>query len=189
MRNFQFFIENQVWSICKKILSKGNFMKKICKTCLTVSLFLFSGICFVDEFSGSIPTSLPGEKVKEGELPAGYNKSASYKLKDSWDLYFTADYICRAWIQNQGLDLSLPSGVLGFGFNMRGMDDWNFYTQYTYYRSSGSGSQYADLSKVNPLVSGSLNSHGSASLSFDKLDALLQRPFYFGKKLKANFLT
>jgi len=77
-------------------------------------------------------------------------------------LYFIADYICWAWIQNQGLDLSLPSGVLGFGFNMRGMDDRNFYTQYTYYRSSGSGSQYADLSRGNPLVSGSLNSHGSA---------------------------
>jgi len=62
MRNFEFFIENQFGVFAKKHLSKGNFMKKICKTYLTVSLFLFSGICCADEFSGSIPTLLLGEK-------------------------------------------------------------------------------------------------------------------------------
>lgn len=157
------------------------------------------------------PSYLPGEKIKEGQLPGGYNKSASYKLKDSWDVYFTADYICWDWLQC-GLKLDNPGGFLGFGetisvtpatispgyasgfqvgfgFNMRGMDDWNFYSQYTYYRNSGSTSQFADLNRGNPTITGTLNAHGSASISFDMLDALIQRPFYFGKKLTANFVT
>ena len=40
---------------------------------------------------------LPGEKIKKGAVPAGYNESAAYACQEPWKLFLTGDYIYWAW--------------------------------------------------------------------------------------------
>ena len=46
------------------------------------------------------PGYYPGERIKAGQLPAGYNESASYVCEDPWKIIFTADYIYWKWQQS-----------------------------------------------------------------------------------------
>ena len=78
---------------------------------------------------------------------------------------------------------------VGLGFNMKGMDDWNFYGEYTWYKNSGSDSSViaGTIAPLSTTVDALLSR--SASIAYNNADFLLQRNFYFGKKLTANFYT
>lgn len=158
------------------------------------------------------PAYVSGESIKTGDLPAAYNASASYQCVDGWDVFITADYIYWNWQQE-----SMQMGVLdpedqgaheavfqypgyasgfqvGLGFNMPGMDNWNLYSEYTWYKNSNTKS----VSSTAAVPLNVLNLHGrtktyvvgtttsEVEMQFDALDFLVRRPFYFGKKLTAN---
>ena len=172
---------------------------------------------------------LAGEKVKKGQLPAGYNESASYECQNPWKLDLTGDYIYWAWQQAmmEVGTLSQPTapgtaglfnGVqdvifqtpgyqsgfqLGLGCVLRGMDDWSLTAEYTWYKNTDSLHSVAtglEVIVVSPSVvrhvegstPGTLLSRNlttTAELNYNCVDLVLQRPFYFGKKLTANFVA
>jgi hypothetical protein len=156
---------------------------------------------------------LSGERVKAGQLPGGYSESASYKCDNGHDLFFTADYIFWDWVQDAGMGIGVrnPAPVvstthldikpvtitpgyasgfqLGVGYNMKGMDDWNVYGEYTWYKNSGSKSAHAEAAITSPNISLNVDLAADISLKYDNADFLIERPFYFGKKLTANFYT
>jgi len=164
-----------------------------------------------------------GESVRMGVLPGAYNEAASYRIEDSYDVYFTADFIYWALQQDGvrvGNELTAPApgalGLLnssdsvvfrnakykpgfqvGMGFTMKGMDWWNLYAEYTWYKNtdtqSASGTvatPYADHNLL-PGVGSDIVVASSASSEqtyhFNNVNLQLQRPFYFGRKLTANF--
>jgi len=162
------------------------------------------------------PAYVSGEPVKTGQLPAGYNASAAYQANNGWDLFVTGDYLYWLWSQDSlkvadvlpttealgtsessvFFDPGYKSGFqVGLGFNMPGMDNWNLYSEYTWYRNTNTRSVTNDGSHVFTAVTpldgttyyydGTLS--GKAKMHFDALDLLLKRPFYFGRKLTANF--
>ncbi len=162
------------------------------------------------------PAYVSGEPVKTGQLPAGYNASAAYQCENGWDVFVTGNYVYWLWTQDslkvaEILPTSLVLGSsessvylnpgyksgfqVGLGFNMPGMDNWNLYSEYTWYRNSTSTSVTNDASHEFTIDSpvqgttfyydGTLDAH--AKLHFDAVDLLLRRPFYFGRKLTANF--
>ncbi|MBX9924398.1 MAG: hypothetical protein K2Y01_09840 [Rhabdochlamydiaceae bacterium] len=177
--------------------------------------------------SESPPRYLPGEKIKSGQLPGGYNETAAYFSRDPWNVILTADYIYWAWQQEmmavgtlinpvaQGsaaflngeaqVVLQTPGYASGFqvgvGCNLRGMDDWNLFAEYTWYHNSDemhTRPSFPQIFAVSPSVTQhvegsdpgvllSRNMYSSTSLHFNNVDLVLQRPFYFGRKLTANF--
>lgn len=166
--------------------------------------------------NGTQQAYVPGEMVKAGQLPAGYNASASYQTVDGWDVYITGDYLYWNWKQDSFklgdtvMASSSTSGrndpivvnpgyasgfQVGLGFNMPGMDDWNLYAEYTWYKNSGSLSTSSDAGRVirhrnnNTTALNYFNGTATADLHmhFNALDVMLKRPFYFGKKLTASF--
>lgn len=176
---------------------------------------------------GSTASYVPGESVRTGQLPAGYNQTANYKLDNAYDVYFTADFIY--WNLQQDLarvgnlvqpDSSGAIGLLtgsdsaifsdtkytpgfqvGLGFDMKGMDNWNFYAEYTWYQNSVSQTVHADSGETivfsfaddaapmgitnNVATAGEVSRH--AKYHYNNVNLSLQRPFYFGRKLTANF--
>jgi hypothetical protein len=175
---------------------------------------------------GQKPGYLSGEKVRTDQIPGLYNQSGAYACADPWDVSFTADYIYWKWQQDAlqiGTYITANSTILegfsgnfsnvfqnpgytsgfqaGMGVNLKGMDDWQLYSEYTWYHNTNNQSftgtssnpivlvyaaYRADQSRVAEAdVVGTLNTQ--AKLSFQALDFLVQRPFYFGKKLTANF--
>lgn len=136
------------------------------------------------ESSQSSSKSLPGEKLKQGQIPAGYNQSAYYTCKNPWDVFLTGDYIYWAWQQeimqvgtmiepislgssaflNGTTDIVLQtpgyaSGFqLGLGGNLRGMDNWNIHADYTWYKNTDSLHTVAS-STQNLAVSPTLIKH------------------------------
>jgi hypothetical protein len=78
---------------------------------------------------------------------------------------------------------------LGAGFNMKGLDAWEFYGEYTWYRNSEKKTATNFINITDPLVAISANLSAQFALKYDTADFLIQRPFYFGKKLTANFST
>lgn len=172
------------------------------------------------------PGYVSGEKIKAGQLPGAYNQSASYVCDNGWDVFVTADYIWWNWQQDLlqvGTLVTQSSGLVdgfagdstavfttpgyasgfqvGLGFNMKGMDDWNLYSEYTWYRNTENNSTTGTSTKSLVLpaaafrgdqyvasaadIVGTVNTQ--AHMGFQALDFLLQRPFYFGKKLTSNF--
>ena len=117
------------------------------------------------------PSYMPGEMVMDGQMSGGYNQSAAYAVDAGWDVFLTADYIY--WhLNREGLGIaeneSYKSGFqVGLGLNMKGMDNWDAYAMYTWYRNS--------------------NDSNSQKYTFDDLSFSFDRPFYFGKQLTANF--
>ena len=184
-----------------------------------VSLAMVPSIAKADQASRSqtqdgkdmAPMYLPGEKVKDGQLPAGYNQSASYEIKDQWTVYGTADYLYWTYSLNAlniptiaGIKVSAEDNLgnelefnpqtpgyssgfqVGMGCTFKGMDDWNLYSEYTWFQGSndhhGSGSiSVGDLMDASGSVCGSENFH------FNGLDLLLKRVSYSGKKLVAEY--
>lgn len=153
------------------------------------------------------PGYVSGEMVRAGQLPGAYNQSATYMCDSGWDVFVTGDYIWWDWAQDEGLQggrttirgldnfefspknitPGYASGFqVGLGFNMHGMDDWNFYTEYTWYKNSGSGSGSLYLDEGVILQIPAADSI-HVNMHYNNLDFLLQRPFYFGKKLTSNF--
>ncbi len=168
-----------------------------------------------------------GEMVRSGQMPAGYNQTASYVCDNNWDIFVTADYIYWAWNQSTlqlGTITTQSTGTstdtvytndaifqspgytsgfqTGMGFNMKGMDNWSIYSEYTWYKNTDD--QDFTGTSVNPIVlnssqfradsftstthiEGTLTS--KVKMGFQALDFLAQRPFYFGKKLTAAFST
>jgi hypothetical protein len=179
--------------------------------------------------SENLSSYLPGDKIKPGQLPGGYNETASYLCQDPWKVMLTGDYIYWAWQQEmmavgtlinpvaQGTAALLngqaqvvlqspgyASGFqLGVGCNLRGMDDWNLFAEYTWYHNfdamrtipsfpeifAVSPSLTSHVEGSDPGVLLSRNMYSSASLHFNNVDLVLQRPFYFGRKLTANFVA
>jgi hypothetical protein len=182
----------------------------------------------VDQKSG-VSDFLPGDKIKAGQLPGGYNQSASYDCQDPWHLILSADYIYWKWQQAllQVGTLLTPTAAgasgflngkaevvfqnptyasgfqLGLGCALKGMDNWNIYADYTWYQNTNdlttiSGIdqymavspillQYLDGATPGVLLAGDL--YTTARMHFDGVDLLLERPFYMGRKLTANFLA
>lgn len=163
-------------------------------------------------------TYVSGEIVKAGQLPAGYNASATYQCMDGWDIFITGDYIYWNWKQNSlkrgeyVLTSTTTSGTqtpiylspgyasgfqVGMGFNMHGMDDWNLCADYTWYKNSDNITASNDSTHVmrflKPDTGTPIYRNGSASIdasmNFNEFGLYLKRPFYFGKKLSANFAT
>ncbi len=173
------------------------------------------------------PAYTAGEMLRTGDLPGAYNQSANYKLDDSYDVYFTADFIY--WNLQQDLvrvgnvmttDSSGALGLLegsgetvftdtkytpgfqvGLGFNMKGMDDWNLYSEYTWYQNTNSHSAhtgddqviaiaYAQEDAVAGITHDVVVAESATIKSkyhYNNLNLSIQRPFYFGRKLTANF--
>jgi hypothetical protein len=166
-----------------------------------------------------------GEMVKAGQLPGAYNQSATYMCDNGWDVYVTGDYLYWKWQQDtfqigtlvsqttgdsDGFgnanavfqDPSYKSGFqVGLGFNMHGMDDWNLYAEYTWYKNTSHATTTGSSTTGLVLPSGAFRGDQhlvaeaaldttlstEAKMNFSALDFLLARPFYFGKKLTANF--
>ncbi|MBM3197753.1 MAG: hypothetical protein FJZ58_00670 [Chlamydiae bacterium] len=127
------------------------------------------------------PSYNSGEMVRDGQLPAGYNQSASYNV-DGWDVYFTADFIY--WHLNEDMKMSgtmvettssgaasivngsgtpvgfsptyKPGFQVGMGFNMNGMDNWTLYGEYTWYQNETSLSASSGSGEVLALEQGLL---------------------------------
>ena len=173
--------------------------------------------------SGQQPTYTAGEMLRKGNLPAGYNQSAAYDVDNSWDVFFTADFIwwclqqetVRVGVQTTptssgalglltGSDTTVfadpaykPGFQVGLGFNMHGMDDWQLYSEYTWYQNTttttASGKVATTATEVSAVsgVTDDVIIATSASLEskfyFNNLNVMLQRPFYWGRKLTANF--
>jgi hypothetical protein len=92
---------------------------------------------------------------------------------------------------------------LGLGYGLKGMDDWALHGEYTWYKnsdtltSSASSSQILAISStlipyIQGVTSGVLLADQlktKASLNYDAADLLLQRPFYFGRKLTADLMV
>lgn len=144
-------------------------------------------------------------------LSPGYSASTSYLPEDKWGAFFTAGYIYWDW-QQDSLKMGSwvdpatgsASGIfqspgyssgfqVGLGINLAGMDDWNLYSEYTWYKNSVTTSLvsspdhlFEKQGRGSPFY---LDASASSELKIklDALDLLLQRPFYFGKKLVANF--
>jgi len=175
------------------------------------------------------PSYLSGEKISRGQLPGGYNETASYVCQDPWDLMLTSDYIYWAWQQEmmsigtlinpvaqgtaaflngQGQVILQSPGYasgfqLGVGCNLRGMDDWVLFAEYTWYHNSDSmriSPNFPEIFAVSPSITRhvegsdpgvllSRDFYSSANLHFNNVDLVLQRPFYFGRKLTANFIA
>ncbi len=175
------------------------------------------------------PTYLSGEKVKQGQLPGGYNEAASYSCKNGRGFFLTGDYIYWTWQQEmmevgtlitptafgaqafligsgeiilQSPDYS--SGFqLGLGYGLKGMDDWIVSTEYTWYKNSDTLTSTASSSQILavsttliPYIQGSTPGvlladqlKTKARLTYNAADLLLQRPFYFGRKLTADLMV
>ncbi|MES2200245.1 MAG: Lpg1974 family pore-forming outer membrane protein [Chlamydiota bacterium] len=120
---------------------------------------------WADQATQATSGYLQGEKVKNGQIPAGYNQNAGYSVEDGHDVYFTADYIywhlsnhvalgtsivapslssaaLTTGVGNDvGISPSYKSGFqVGMGLALKGMDDWNLYGEYTWYENNTSAS-------------------------------------------------
>jgi hypothetical protein len=172
-------------------------------------------------------SSLPGQPLAQGQVPSGYNQSAGYTVDHGFGLHLDASYLYWCFREsmlkigtitapastegsqffysgNGQIVFQSPSYQSGFqvgmGFAMKGMDDWNFQAEYTWYKNHSSqntelqnGSFLAfskdiytadDRLDVGVLLARSVFS--KVALDFDSLDTLLERPFYLGKKLIVN---
>ncbi len=90
---------------------------------------------------------------------------------------------------------------VGLGCNFHGMDDWRFKADFTWYENTShlttipKNGQYLAVASAltatpNSIAAGALlsgNLQTSAQLQFDELDTTLQRMFYQGKCLTAQF--
>lgn len=172
------------------------------------------------------PAYTAGESVPRGSMPGAYSQSANYNLDNSYDVYFTADFIY--WNLQQDVarvgnlmdpDSSGAIGLLdgtcktlfadtsykpgfqvGLGFNMNGMDGWNLYSEYTWYKNTtsnttnaGSGDVIAvDLADhaapggITDDITVATSVSGESKYHFNNLNVSLQRPFYWGRKVTAN---
>jgi hypothetical protein len=99
-----------------------------------------------------------------------YNHTADYTIDLGWNAYLTANYIYwhvsredYSFYQSNNYNSGYQ---LGAGFNMHGMDNWDFYAEYTWYRNN----RY----------------HLTQEFSYDNVCSTLDRPFYFGSRLTAN---
>ena len=147
---------------------------------------------------------MAGEKVKEGQIPGAYSQNAGYVCDGGWDVYVTGDYIYWDWVQDEGMSVgftgaSVFSGFdfglepttitpgyasgfqVGLWFSMKGMDDWNFYGEYTWYKNQASQSFEAVSSAKTPAVTADFAGSADISFAYNNADFLLQRHFYFGK--------
>ncbi len=165
---------------------------------------------------------LSGEAIKTGDLPGAYNESATYSCCEYADMFITADYVYWKWSQdniqvgtlvdqtgityrgNSTAVLRDPGYTSGFqvgaGFNLHGMDDWNLYSEYSWYKNTDNQTVTSTVAqalvlppalirpdltiKANHLV-GTVQTE--TKMGFQSADFLMQRPFYFGKKLTASF--
>ncbi len=169
------------------------------------------------------PSYTAGEMVRDGQMPAGYNQSASYVVDNSWDMYFTGNFIYWHLDQDQASlgtlikDPSTSAAVfasgsgekmfvnpsykpgfqVGMGFDMKGMDDWNLYAEYTWYKNSASNSidvasddifaMDEDVVPVDGRVVLATAIDANATFHYNCADLAMQRNFYWGKKLTSKF--
>ena len=209
---------------------RSEWKSKLSIVSLFLSPFFFQNLLLADtSVTENVPKHLPGEKIKSGQIPGGYNETASYLCENPWKLIFEADYIYWIWQQEmmavgtlinpvaQGTAAFLnaeaevvlqspgyASGFqLGLGCDLKGMDDWIFFGKYTWYQNRDTmrtTSSTPEVFAVSPSVLRHIegsdpgvllcnNLYSSATLHFNNADLVLQRPFYFGRKLTANFMV
>ena len=119
------------------------------------------------------PSYNSGEMVRDGQLTAGYNQTASYNV-DGWDVYFTGNFIywhlnedmtnlgtlvdttssgAASVVNGTGAPVAFnptykPGFQVGMGFNMNGMDNWTLYGEYTWYQNETTASATAGNNQV-----------------------------------------
>jgi len=182
------------------------------KTCISSFISLFS--------LSSIALAQATTPVNESQSQPIYNQDASCAIENGIDCFVTADYLYWQWSQgllqvgtlvtpvdsdysfgNAKAILQSPGYSSGFqtgvGCRLKGMDNWNLFAEYTWYRnvskdnlSTGSDAVFVlpnaffrrDQQSLSAYhYSGSVSS--KARLGFQSLDFLLQKSFYLGKKL------
>ena len=160
------------------------------------------------------PQLVPGEISQKGQLPAAYNAGAAYQCRGGYDLFFTGDYIYWDWTQasmkagdivvsssSSGhqkafvLSPGYASGFqVGFGSTTLSADDWQIRGNYTWYQNSvssntsiSSGTYYRYIETFSDRLnffSGDVSLN--QKMNYNELELLLERPFYFGKRLLSN---
>ena len=157
-------------------------------------------------------TSLPGEQLRAEQ--GTYAKSAAYLCDNNVGLFFSGDYVYWNWVQTRTLTLEEPQTTLGLpfsgsvgspqpllnpgyasgfsvgmGYNMKNVDNWSLFAEYTWYRNSANGSATMPAGAGIPGSVGSLEATGKANIHYDNLDFVVERSYYIGKRLTATFLT
>ena len=192
----------------------------------TVPFFVQADMNNTDQTNKPAPVFNQGEPVKENmmqgerdgknQLPAAYNQAACWSTTDSFDMYISgsflywtaveADMRVATQVNAAGTGYTelfqtggyKPAFKVGLGFDLRGMDHWNFVSEYTWYNSTNTMSASAGSGFLTPgfgdhFIHGTVPAVEASSVSnkwklaVNILDAGLQRPFYSGRKLTANF--
>ena len=107
----------------------------------------------------------PGEMIMPGQLPAGYNYPAAYRLSEGWDFFVTADYIYwmasqenmifpgvvsdpvtvvasppgvnGPYLEYRPMNTTFKSGFkVGLGWQMPSIDNWVIGFEYTWYHNT-----------------------------------------------------
>jgi hypothetical protein len=161
------------------------------------------------------PALQQGNIAKQGQLPGAYNQSAACNLAEGWDVFVTGSFIY--WnAQQEDMDVGIrtnagftdatqlfaktaykPGFKVGLGFDMPGMDYWDLYAEYTWFRSTNSVTHSAGSGFIIPVIGRHFHGDGDPAetassvyskwkLDLNVLDVALQRPFYWGRKLTAN---
>ena len=164
---------------------------------------------------------LPGEMVRDGQMPAGYNQTASFVANGGWDVFFVGDFLywhlnqdtqdmgtiidttssgVAAIVNGDGQSIRFnpsykPGFQVGMGFNMKGMDNWAVFGEYTWYQNKTSKSVTADSDQVIVAATGLLldrtvtagSISGSSRYHYNNGLIAFNRAFYWGKKLTGNF--
>ncbi len=172
-------------------------------------------------------TYLPGESIPRQGSQGGYCTTAAYVCEDPWKLTLTGDYVYWIWQQammdvgilcepaaqgsalffnsQQDVIFQTPGYRSGFQLGveclLRGMDDWKFSAEYTWYKNTSSLHKVASsletivvappvIRHISSSTPGTLltqNLRTTARMTYNRVDLALERPFYFGRKLTANF--
>lgn len=171
-------------------------MKKTLKAAMVIIGAMTPFLAQADQPMNSANAARPatytaGEKVKDGQLPAGYNQSADYMLNNGWDVYFTGNFVywhlnvheeamgtlitptsssSNLLVNGSGSQVFVtpsykPGFQVGMGFNMHGMDDWSLYGEYTWYKNSASHSVTPDSDQEFVLATGPVSSRLVAASS------------------------
>ena len=181
---------------------------------LLTTLSLFGVVTF---FTSDVRAVQTEEKV------AGYNHSANVKIENGWNIGLTADYLywkltedmppiaslintsaigASSLFNGTGSAISLnPTYKTGFQvgveLDLKGMDNWSVYAEYTWYQNKTRKSVLADSEQRLVIDSNHTpkryarlaaeDLRADFRLHYNAVDLSLERSFYSGKKLTSLF--
>jgi hypothetical protein len=167
------------------------------------------------------PGLVAGDIIEDGQLSSAYPASAALVCNDGWDVRISGKYLYWKWSQDDAVVTALvdqTSGItngyngntsylfqnpgytsgfkVGLGFGLAGLDNWDLFSEYSWYRNTNTVSATGTASKalaldgvlgvINPGVyqTGTLTSE--AKLGYQTLDFSIRRAAYFGKNFIAR---